>query len=285
MGHANRFRQPHQHLLAQVPTSELTGIVTDTSGAAIAGAEVTLIGASTGARRQVTTNSAGIYIAPGLQPGVYTVRVSMPGFRTAVENAVHLQVNQTVRLNFALQVGEVTETIEVSAAAENLDADTTTVGAVIDTRRIEDLPLNGRNYLQLANLVPSGTIYGPGNFIAGARGGGARAQFTLNLSGQRFQFNRFTLDGIENTDPNFGTYLFLPSVDALLEFKVETGTYSAEPCPKCFTAATGSSSLSTMRDSASVSVRCCSPTCRRLNISPATSPDCRKLSTTPPRGC
>jgi len=215
-------------LMAQVPTAELTGIVTDPSGAAVAGAEVVITATATNIRRSVTTNSSGIYIAPALQPGVYSVRVGMKGFRTAVENAVQMQVGQTVRLNFGLQVGDVTETVEVSAAAESLDTDTTTVGTVIDNRRIEDLPLNGRNYLQLASLVPSGTTYGPGNFIAGARGGGARAQFSLNLSGQRFQFNRFTLDGVENTDPNFATYLFLPSVDALQEFKVETGTYSAE---------------------------------------------------------
>ena len=91
------------------------------------------------------------------------------------------------------------------------------------------MPLNGRNYLQLANLVPGGTIYGPSNSIAIARGGGGpRADFQLNLSGQRLQFNHFMLDGVENTDPNFGTYLYQPSVDALQEFKVETGTYSAE---------------------------------------------------------
>ena len=213
---------------AQVPTAELTGIVTDSSGAVVAGAEVVITNRATSIRRTVASNTSGVYIAPALQPGAYSVRVSMKGFRSAVENELLLQVGQTVRLNFELQVGDVAETVEVSAAAENLDTDTTTVGTVIDNRRIEDLPLNGRNYLQLASLVPSGTIYGPGNFIAGARGGGARAQFSLNLSGQRFQYNRFTLDGVENTDPNFATYLFLPSVDALQEFKVETGTYSAE---------------------------------------------------------
>lgn len=214
--------------LAQVPTAELTGIVTDPSGAVVAGAEVVITHTATNVRRSVVTNASGVYIAPALQPGVYSVRISLAGFRSALENEVLLQVGQTVRLNFELQVGDVSETVEVSAAAENLDTETTTVGTVIDNRRIEDLPLNGRNYLQLASLVPSGTIYGPGNFIAGARGGGARAELSLNLSGQRFQFNRFTLDGVENTDPNFGTYLFLPSVDALQEFNVETGTYSAE---------------------------------------------------------
>src|SRR5262249_46744843 len=86
----------------------------------------------------------------------------------------------------------------------------------------------GRNYLQLASLVPGVTTYGPSNSIAQARSGGDRSNFTLNVSGQRLQYNHYTLDGIENTDPNYATYLFQPSVDALQEFKVETGTYSAE---------------------------------------------------------
>ena len=213
----------------QVPTAELTGMVTDPTGAVVAGAQIVITSAGTNAQRSTLTNDAGIYIAPALQPGTYSVRITKPGFRAAQRGDILLQVSQTARLDVQLEVGNVTETVEISALAEILDTDTTTVGTVIETRRIEDLPLNGRNYLQLANLVPGGTIYGPSNSIAIARGGGGpRADFQLNLSGQRLQFNHFMLDGVENTDPNFGTYLYQPSVDALQEFKVESGTYSAE---------------------------------------------------------
>jgi hypothetical protein len=214
---------------AQVPTAELTGTVTDPTGAVVAGAQVVITNTATNAQRSTLTNAAGVYIAPALQPGTYSVRITQAGFRAAHRSDIILQVSQTARLDVQLEVGNVTETVEISALSEVLDTDTTTVGTVIETRRIEDLPLNGRNYLQLANLVPGGTIYGPSNSIAIARGGGGpRADFQLNLSGQRLQFNHFMLDGVENTDPNFGTYLYQPSVDALQEFKVESGTYSAE---------------------------------------------------------
>jgi hypothetical protein len=214
---------------AQVPTAELTGTVTDPSGAVVSGATIVITNTATNVDRSTQTNSAGIYTAPALQPGAYSARVTMTGFRTAQRSDILLQVSQTVRLNFQLELGSVTETVEISALAETLDTETTTVGTVIENRRIVDLPLNGRNYLQLANLVPGGTIYGPSNSIAFARGGGGpRAEFQLNLSGQRLQFNHFMLDGVENTDVNFGTYLYQPSVDALEEFKVESGTYSAE---------------------------------------------------------
>jgi len=214
---------------AQVPTSELTGTVTDPSGAVVSGAKVVITSLATNIERSTETNAAGIYIAPALQPGTYSVRVTQAGFRAAQRSGIVLQVSQTARLNIQLEVGNVTETVEISALSEILDTETTTVGTVIENRRIAELPLNGRNYLQLANLVPGGTIYGPSNSIAFARGGGGpRAEFQLNLSGQRLQFNHFMLDGVENTDPNFGTYLYQPSVDALQEFKVESGTYSAE---------------------------------------------------------
>ena len=93
------------------------------------------------------------------------------------------------------------QSVEVQALASTLDTETTTIGTVIGNRSIEDLPLNGRNYLQLADLVPSGTIYGPTNSIAIARGGGDRSVFQLNLAGQRLEYVHYTLDGIENTDP------------------------------------------------------------------------------------
>jgi hypothetical protein len=213
---------------SQVPTAELSGTVTDPSGAVVSGAKIVVVNTSTNVERATETNASGIYTAPALQPGTYSVRVTMSGFRASQRNDITLQVGQSARLNIALEVGNVSETVEISALGEVLDTETTSVGTVIENRRIVELPLNGRNYLQLASLVPGGTIYGPSNSIAGLRGGGARAEFQLNLSGQRLQFNRYTLDGVENTDPNFGTYLYQPSVDALQEFKVETGAYSAE---------------------------------------------------------
>src|SRR5262249_49508813 len=126
---------------AQTPTAEFTGFVTDASGGVVAGATVVITNVATNAQRSVTTNSSGVYIAPALQPGVYSVRVSMTGFRAEVRNDIVLQVGQSARINFQLQVGEVTETVEISEHGEILDTETTTVGTVIENRRIQELPL------------------------------------------------------------------------------------------------------------------------------------------------
>lgn len=213
---------------AQGPTGQIVGTVTDPSGGLIAGAAVTITNTGTNVQRAVTTNSSGIYDAPALPPGAYSVKVAMSGFRSEERTNIELQVDQVARLDFSLQVGNVAETLEVRAAAPTLDTESTTVGTVIENKRIEELPLNGRNYLQLASLVPGATTYGPANSVGQSRGGGDRNNFVLNVAGERLEFNHYSLDGIENTDPNFGTYLFQPSVDALQEFKVETGSYSAE---------------------------------------------------------
>ncbi len=213
---------------AQTPTAEITGAVSDSTNAVVSGATVTITNLGTNLQRVLKTNTSGIYGAPGLPPGVYSVRISMPGFKTEVRTSLEVQVDQVARLNFTLQVGAVSETVEVAASAAALETETTTIGTVVENRRIQELPLNGRNYLQLASLVPGATTYGPSNSIAQARGGGDRSNFQLNISGQRLELNHYSLDGIENTDPNYGTYLFQPSVDALQEFKVETGTYTAE---------------------------------------------------------
>jgi hypothetical protein len=212
----------------QTPTAEITGTVSDPTNAVVAGATVTITNRATNVQRVLATNSAGVYDAPSLIPGVYSVRVTMAGFKAEVRNNIEVQVDQVARLNFTLEVGNVSETVEVQAAAPALETETTTIGTVIENKRIQELPLNGRNYLQLASLVPGATTYGSSNSIAQARGGGDRSNFQLNLSGQHLEFNHYSLDGIENTDPNYGTYLFQPSVDALQEFKVETGTYTAE---------------------------------------------------------
>ncbi|HLJ17456.1 MAG TPA: carboxypeptidase regulatory-like domain-containing protein [Bryobacteraceae bacterium] len=215
-------------LWAQAPTGEITGTVSDPKGGRIAGATVIITNSATNLQRTASTNGAGIYTAAALPPGTYSVKANMAGFKSDIRNNIDLQVDQIARLDFTLQVGNVSETVVVEAQAPTLDTENATVGTVVETKRIEDLPLNGRNYLQLASLTPGATQYGPGNSIAQARGGGDRSNFQLNIAGQRLENNHYMLDGVENTDPNYGTYLVQPSVDALQEFKVETSTYSAE---------------------------------------------------------
>jgi hypothetical protein len=122
----------------------------------------------------------------------------------------------------------VTETTEVTAVTSLITTENATVGTVIENRRIVELPLNGRNYLSLIALSPNVSAGFAGAGQAGDRQGGSRANQQISISGQRREFNYYTLDGVDNTDVNFNTYIFLPSVDALEEFKVQTGIYSAE---------------------------------------------------------
>src|SRR5262249_42230132 len=141
---------------------------------------------------------------------------------------VELQVQQTARVDFAMELGTISEMATVTGVSPLVETSNATVGTVIENRRIVELPLNGRNFLQLVALSPnvSAEFAGPGQ--AGDGQGGSRANQQLSVSGQRREFNYYTLDGVDNTDVNFNTYIFLPSVDALEEFKVQTGVYSAE---------------------------------------------------------
>jgi hypothetical protein len=205
----------------------ITGEVKDSTGAVVPGATVTVVNKATNATRTTQTNAVGLYDFPALPPGTYTVSSELQGFKTATRD-LELQVQQTLRVNFTLELGTVTETATVTGVSPLVETSNATIGTVIENRRIVELPLNGRNYLQLVALSPnvSADFAGPGQ--AGDRQGGTRANQQLSISGQRREFNNYTLDGADNTDVNFNTYIFLPSVDALEEFKVQTGVYSAE---------------------------------------------------------
>jgi hypothetical protein len=162
-----------------------------------------------------------------MPPGVYVVKAELDGFKPA-QNQVELHVEQTLRVTFTLEIGNITETTQVTGVAPLLSTENATVGTVIENRRIVELPLNGRNYLSLIALSPNVSAGFAGAGQAGDRQGGSRANQQISISGQRREFNYYTLDGVDNTDVNFNTYIFLPSVDALEEFKVQTGIYSAE---------------------------------------------------------
>src|SRR3989441_13014752 len=215
-------------LWAQAPTGQITGAVTDPSGAVIAGATVTLTNPATKMQRETATNIDGLFNLPALPPGVYNLQVDARGFPKQVRENIELQVGQVAKIDFSVQIGNVAETIQVTGGAPILQSETAELGTVIENKRIVDLPLNGRNYLQLASLAPVATTNGPASSQGQQRMGGARNTFALNVAGQRAHYNHYTLDGIENTDPNFNSYLMLPSIDALQEFKVESGIFQAE---------------------------------------------------------
>ncbi len=207
---------------------EITGRVTDGSGAAVPNANVTATSASTNLSRKAVTTDGGDYSFPSLAPGVYSLHIEHEGFKAIESSNIQVQVQQTVRLDYTLQLGQLTQSVEVEANAAQLQAENATVGTVIDNKRIVELPLNGRNYLQLVSLTPNVTTLSPPAGQAGGRQGGNRADQSISVAGQRTMFNYFTLDGVDNTDPNFNTYMVLPSIDAIQEFKVQTGVYPAE---------------------------------------------------------
>ena len=205
-------------------SGEITGTITDASGGLIPGATVGLTNTETGAVRHGVSNGAGVYSMPALPPGNYTIVVELEGFQSQTRENLVLQVQQVARADFALQPGNVTESVVVTGGAALLSTEDSTVGQVIDNHRIVELPLNGRSYLQLAALTPGVNINNAPSAGAVDFQGGNRARQQVTINGQRGQFNHYTLDGIENTDPNFNTYILLPSVDALQEFMVQSAT-------------------------------------------------------------
>ena len=207
---------------------DISGEVLDTSGAAVPGVMITLTNTATNAARTTESNSTGSYTFPSLQPGIYVLKAEKQGFKTFTRPNVEVQVQLSARITIDMQVGSLSETVEVSANATLLQSENSTVGTVIDNKRIVELPLNGRNALSLVALAPNVSFGFPAAGQAGSRQGGIRADQSISVGGQRAQYNRYTLDGVENTDPNFNTFVVLPSVDALQEFKVQSGVYPAE---------------------------------------------------------
>jgi hypothetical protein len=218
----------------QQTTATLVGVAVDSSGASIGGVTVKATNLATGAVREATTDGAGNYSIPFLPAGAYKVTASKEGFQAQQVDSITLQVEQAARLDFTFKVGNVTETINVSAAVAVLQTENASVGTVIDSSKITELPLNGRNFIQLAQLIPGVQAGTPGS-ITVRRGRGSVGQTdaaygatAASANGSRDTANRFYLDGVEEMDYDAMTYSFSPSVDSLAEFKVQTSTYSAE---------------------------------------------------------
>lgn len=208
---------------AQISTGVITGTVEDASGAVIPNSEITVKQAATGEARTLRTNASGEFNAPYLQPGEYSVTAAAAGFKTKTLSGVTLRIDQTVNLRFTLEVGAPTETVEVTGAAPLVDSATSSLGQVIQNQQIINLPLNGRNPFALGLLSGNSTpMFGMGSNLPFIAGGG------------RFSANEVTLDGVDNnTVSNAGAIgrngiAFVPSVDAVQEFKVKTSTFSAE---------------------------------------------------------
>src|SRR5262245_3859385 len=209
----------------------LTGTLTDATGAVVPGARVALIHAETGVRRNTVSNEAGLYQFPLLPPGDYSIAVEKEGFKQLTREGIRLEVNQTARIDLTMQLGDVTETVSVTASAPLLESSTSSIGAVIETKAVSDLPLNGRNFVQLAILSPRVTGVGyaaTGTIGSGTRPDDMRPGTELFSNGNREQSNNFLLDGADNNFRRNGLITLRPSVEAVREFKIQTNLFAAE---------------------------------------------------------
>jgi carboxypeptidase family protein/TonB-dependent receptor-like protein len=198
--------------LAQPVRGTIQGLVMDSSGAVVAGAQVMVTSDSTGARQSVRTDDRGWFVVTPLEPGSYQLEVSQTGFRRSVQ-PLTLQVNQRLRVDVALQPGPVTETVTVSAPP-TVDRTATSLVSRFDPDRIANLPLDGRNFLELALLTPGAAPAAQGS------AGSVRGDFSFNVNGGREDANAFLLDGAYNFDPKLNTVAVRPPVDAIREFEV-----------------------------------------------------------------
>src|SRR5438876_2239729 len=243
--------------MAQTNKADIVGTVTDTNGAAVQGATVTITKVDTNSTRTVTSGDSGQYEAPLLEIGTYKVTATKQGFQTVTQENVVLQTNDRLRIDLTLPPGNVSGVVTVTAGAPLVETETSDRGTVVTGREVTELPLSGRNFTQLATLMPgvaasSNTGFGGtgpdarqfnnGDPRAGDGGPGSsnsqgsteNSRFArsgsgaLTVNGQRSTNNNFSLDGVDNNEPQFGTIGVFPNPDAIAEFKVSTSIPPAE---------------------------------------------------------
>ena len=203
-------------------SAQLTGIITDSNSALIAGAQITLTNVDTSVTRRAVTNGDGYYSIPFVLPGKYQLHVLATGFKPVTRNNLSLNVDQAARIDFKLELGTITESVSITSIEPPLERETSSIGQVIENKTIVTLPLNGRNYSQLSLLMPGVT---PDQLPRAADG--------FNVNGNRALQNKFLVDGLDNNNYIMGvdtgsTQVIRPSVDAIQEFKVESANYSAQ---------------------------------------------------------
>ena|ERR1017187_211248 len=213
----------------QLTTADILGTITDTSGAIVPNAPVTLVNDATHDRRTATSNAAGDYSFSLLQPGHYSVTVQAPGFKAATQTLA-IEAGDRARADVHLQIGEETETVTVEGSTPLLQGDNATVSSTVTEAAVQDLPLNGRNFVQLVQKVP-GANEGPGNGLtSGTRPDDRRQSSAFSVNGQDTTLNNFVIDGTDNNERIIGTIGVKPSVEGIQEISVQTSKYPpAEP--------------------------------------------------------
>src|SRR5258708_4694885 len=220
---------------AQSDTAPLQGTVSDAQGGAIEGATVTVTNMGSGYETWITTDECGLYTVSALRPGKYHLEIKKQGFNTATADFT-LEVSQVQEINLKLQRGSVTTSVKVSAEVTLVDTSTSSTGEVIQGRQITELPLNGRNFTQLALLTPGVTRGAYGDIASGGTSGTAAESFrnsdtggaSLSANGLRPQAGNFILDGVDNNEGLVNSIIFFPPAEAIEEFRVNTSVAPAE---------------------------------------------------------
>ncbi len=218
-------------LSAQVASAELSGTVLDSTGAALPGAKVTATNVGTNVSHDAVSGATGNYVIPLLQPGDYVVTVEASGFKKLVQRGLSLQINQQAQLDLTLQVGQVSEEISVTAQAPMLQSESSSLGTVVSEKLVNQLPLNGRNFIQLAVLSPGVTGVGfaaSGTIMSGTRPDDRRPGTEIFSNGNREGSNNFLYDGIDDNERLTLSIVLRPAVEAVREFKIQTNLYSAD---------------------------------------------------------
>ena len=207
-------------------TATLSGTLTDPSGAVVPHAHVVVHSLATGADRTIDTDAAGIYVVPSLQPGDYSVKATADGFSAYSIEKVTLDVDQKVTANMNLALASSGETVQVEGTSQQIEASTMTVGQVIDRTTVQEIPLNGRHFLDLTVLTPGGVVAPTSGFLTGAsRGLGANSFIT---AGNREDSVNFQINGVNLNDILQNQITFQPSINTTSEFKIDNSTFSAE---------------------------------------------------------
>ena len=213
---------------AQLDRGGIVGTVSDLSGGRIVEAKVTVTNIATNIDQVVETNSQGDYSVHNMQIGAYRISAEKAGFKIEVQNPVDVPVNQVVKVDFALSPGSESQTVEVSAAATQLQTQSSSLGTVETTQRISQLPLNGRNFIALAYLGPGANGGQAGSNASGGVFENERADEAISVNGLRVSNNNFLLNGVDNNEFGLGGVIILPPPDAIQEFRTEESAMSAE---------------------------------------------------------
>jgi len=213
--------------VAQQPFGTIVGTVTDPMGATLPTVTVTVTNTKTQVSQSAVTSASGDYSVPYLANGIYTIKAEHQGFRAAVINRVVVRAAQTVRADIRMEVGEVKEVTEVSATAIALQTDSAAVGTTIDAKSVNELPLNGRTFAQLATLVPGVAPQGGSNIATTRRRGSIGTAYAITANGFADVQNNFIFDGVPAMDLDSYNFAFSPSIDAIAEFRVQTNSYSS----------------------------------------------------------